>query len=244
MGESERRYLVRSLGALSLAGLLALVLSTISPVDFSRAAAPDRHNESVEGRAYVIDGDTIEILGTRVRLEGIDAPEAGQQCFRAEGPSWNCGMVAARVLAELVADENVRCEGSERDRYDRLIAVCWVGSLEINAEMVRRGLAWAFVRYSKRLLNEEHEARNRRLGIWQAENEPAWNFRAKRWAQAEAHAPGGCAIKGNISRQGRIYHLPGSAYYDAVDIDQSRGERWFCMESEAIAAGWRPALTN
>lgn len=244
MAESGRRYFARSVGALSLAGLLALGLSTISPVDFSRAAAPDRHTESVEGRALVIDGDTIVIEGTRVRLEGIDAPESGQQCLRLDGQSWRCGIAAAQALAELVSDKHVRCEGSERDRYDRLIGVCRVGSLEINAEMVRRGLAWAFVRYSKRLLNEEREARSRRLGIWQVENEPAWDYRARRWAQSQAQAPGGCAIKGNISRQGRIYHMPGSAYYDAVEINPSRGERWFCTENEAIAAGWRPAWTN
>jgi endonuclease YncB( thermonuclease family) len=51
----------------------------------------------------------------------------------------------------------------------------------------------------------------------------------------------GCDIKGNISGNGRIYHLPGGAYYARTRIDESRGERWFCSESEARAAGWRPA---
>jgi endonuclease YncB( thermonuclease family) len=51
----------------------------------------------------------------------------------------------------------------------------------------------------------------------------------------------GCVIKGNLSSNGRIYHLPGSASYDATRIDTSTGERWFCSESEALAAGWRPA---
>jgi hypothetical protein len=53
---------------------------------------------------------------------------------------------------------------------------------------------------------------------------------------------GSCDIKGNIAASGeRIYHLPSNRYYDETTIDDSRGERWFCSESEAIAAGWRPA---
>jgi endonuclease YncB( thermonuclease family) len=52
---------------------------------------------------------------------------------------------------------------------------------------------------------------------------------------------GKCLIKGNISSKGRIYHLPGSEFYDRTWIDESKGERWFCSEAEALAAGWRPA---
>ena len=51
----------------------------------------------------------------------------------------------------------------------------------------------------------------------------------------------GCLIKGNVSDRGRIYHLPGSDAYDKVRIDPGKGERWFCTEDEARAAGWRPA---
>jgi hypothetical protein len=60
-------------------------------------------------------------------------------------------------------------------------------------------------------------------------------------AAPAAPAPGGCAIKGNISGSGRIYHLPGQENYDATGINEARGERWFCSEAEAQAAGWRRA---
>ena len=243
MGVSGSRYIVRSLGALALSGLLAVVLSIISPVDLTKAAAPDRWDASVSGPARVLDGDTLVIDGTRVRLEGIDAPESGQQCIRSDGAPWDCGADAARALAALTSGRQVHCQGSERDSYGRLIAVCRMGPLEINAEMVRLGLAWAFVRYSRRLVGAEYEARRRRLGIWEGDNEPAWEYRAKSWSQAQAQAPAGCAIKGNLSRHGRIYHLPGSAHYDAVQINPSHGERWFCSEAEALAAGWRPAVS-
>jgi hypothetical protein len=66
-------------------------------------------------------------------------------------------------------------------------------------------------------------------------------FRDKRWASAETAAPNGCAIKGNVTAHGHIYHMPWSPWYGKVRIDPTKGERWFCSESEAKAAGWRPA---
>jgi hypothetical protein len=52
----------------------------------------------------------------------------------------------------------------------------------------------------------------------------------------------GCVIKGNVNTRGeRIYHVPGQRYYDETRISPSHGERWFCSEQEARAAGWRRA---
>jgi len=51
-----------------------------------------------------------------------------------------------------------------------------------------------------------------------------------------------CAIKGNINASGeKIYHLPGCGSYSKTQIDESNGEKWFCNEAEARAAGWRKA---
>lgn len=241
MRESDRRHIVRGLGALSLAGLLALVLATASPPERSEAAAPDPVRGAISGPARVIDGDTLSVGGVRIRLEGMDAPETAQQCSNDRRGEWSCGVTATQALSALVAGKEVQCDGTGNDRYGRTLAICRVGALELNAEMVRRGLAWAFVRYSRRLVAVEAQARKLRLGIWQSENEPAWAYRADRWSYAEAAAPRGCAIKGNVSAGGRIYHVPWSTHYDAVRIDTARGERWFCSEAQAIAAGWRPA---
>ena len=80
------------------------------------------------------------------------------------------------------------------------------------------------------------------LLIWQSESQLAWEYRADRWARAATEAPEGCPIKGNISKKGeRIYHAPWSPAYAKTRIDESRGERCFCDEVEAIAAGWRAA---
>ncbi len=58
---------------------------------------------------------------------------------------------------------------------------------------------------------------------------------------ADENVPSQCVIKGNINSKGeRIYHVPGGRYYDRTKIDTSKGERWFCTEAEAKAAGWRP----
>jgi len=105
---------------------------------------------------------------------------------------------------------------------------------------VRHGHAWAFVKYSGSYVKEEAEARRERAGIWQGEATPAWEYRQQRWAKAEGGAPDGCAIKGNVTAHGKIYHMPWSPWYDQIKIDQAKGRRWFCSEAEAIAAGWRP----
>jgi hypothetical protein len=90
----------------------------------------------------------------------------------------------------------------------------------------------------------EADARTRKVGVWQGPAEAPWDFRHGEWKTAEVAAPKNCAIKGNISSHGHIYHMPWSPWYDRVRIDESRGERWFCSEAEAQAAGWRPARSD
>ncbi|MDX2287841.1 MAG: thermonuclease family protein [Hyphomicrobiaceae bacterium] len=202
---------------------------------------------AIRGPARVVDGDTLDVAGQRVRLEGIDAPELGQTCpgrylGGALGP-WSCGQAAASHLRQLTGLSTVACEVAGTDKYGRVLGRCRVEGLDINAEMVRSGLAWAFVRYSDRYVRDEAEARARRVGMWRSEEapQPAWDFRQAKWTGAAEVAPNGCAIKGNVSGSGRIYHPPWSPWYDRVTVDEARGERWFCDEAEAQAAGWRAA---
>lgn len=204
-------------------------------------AAPSAPVETVSGPARVVDGDTLDIAGTRVRLEGIDAPEAAQTCAGGWLGHWSCGTKATNALDRLVKGGDVRCDGMGRDKYGRLLGICYAGSVEINAALVRDGHAWAFVKYSARYVEVEKEARAAKRGIWSAETEPAWVYREKQWQVAEQTAPAGCAIKGNVSKTGRIYHMPWSPWYAKVMIEEARGERWFCTEAEAIAEGWRAA---
>lgn len=220
--------------ASALTGALALgvVLAIPAPDTAARART--------EGPARVIDGDTLDVGGERVRLEGIDAPELTQTCPRRLIGTWACGKAAARELRRKVEGREVSCQARGTDKYGRTLGVCFVAGNDVNAEMVRLGFAWAFRKYSSSYVREEAQARAQHAGIWQADAQPAWEYRRQRWEGAEQKAPEGCAIKGNISANGRIYHMPWSPWYGRVGIEESRGERWFCSEAEAVAAGWRP----
>ena len=211
------------------------------------AVQADRHaavhsQTSFAARAAVIDGDTIVIGGQSIRLEGIDAPEVAQFCHRADGRTWPCGRVAMKALKALIGNNDVVCDSNGTDKYGRVLAVCFADGRDLNATMVTAGLAWAFVRYSQTYTGEEIEARRARVGIWQGVAQAPWDFRRNGWKTAEVSAPNGCAIKGNVSSKGHIYHMPWSPWYDRVTVEARRGEQWFCSENDAKAAGWRPAL--
>lgn len=236
MYASTTRWLTRRPVASALVGVLALSVVVVVPARDTAARG------ALSGAARVVDGDTLDIAGERVRLEGIDAPEISQKCPRRLFGTWACGKAAARALERLVAGGGLSCESRGKDRYGRTLGVCFVDGRDINKEMVREGYAWAFVKYSTSYVHEEAEARATRVGVWEGgEAEPPWVYRHNRWAGAEQVAPEGCAIKGNVTKNGHIYHMPWSPWYGKVKVEPNKGERWFCSESEAIAAGWRPA---
>jgi endonuclease YncB( thermonuclease family) len=209
------------------------MLKTISHLAFSLALAVP-----VFADVRVIDGDTIEVDGTTYRIEGIDAPEVGQNCNSQFG-EWTCGKAAVEAMAALVEGREVICEESGEDGYGRTLGTCSVNGLDIGAEMVRTGMAWAFVKYSASYVRQEAEAKDAGIGVWQVASIPPWEYREQKWAVAEQEAPEGCPIKGNISDNGMIYHPPWSPWYSRTRINEARGERWFCSEAEAVAAGWR-----
>jgi endonuclease YncB( thermonuclease family) len=208
-----------------------------------------------------IDGDSFEIGGNQVRLFGIDAPEGRQDC-RRNGQTWRCGDDARAKLRSLVEGATLRCTPRDTDEYGRSVSVCKNGNTDINAEMVRAGLALAYRRYSNDYVDEENEARNAKRGLWGGEFTPPWDYRRESRGetprpqqQVPRSAPGSsattkptssssssCKIKGNINTKGeKIYHTPESPSYADTVIDERSGERWFCSEAEARAAGWRAA---
>jgi endonuclease YncB( thermonuclease family) len=192
----------------------------------------------------VVDGDTIELSGTRYRIHGIDAPEAGQKCFATQSEYWDCGAAAIHALGDLLfSASEVRCNEGPLDNYGRTISVCTADGEDVGRAMVSAGLAWSYVKFAHDYDADEARARAESLGIWQAATEPAWAYRARRWDASKQLAPdANCPIKGNINEMGeRIYHTPWSPVYDRTKISSERGERWFCDEAEALAAGWRPA---
>jgi endonuclease YncB( thermonuclease family) len=207
-------------------------------------AASTARGEFLFGPAEVVDGDTIRVGETTVRLFGIDAAEGQQECNAAGGGPWPCGVAAADRLRAFASLGPVACDGDEWDDFGRLLALCDAyDGVPINAALVAEGLAWAFVRYSTLFVEEETTARAAAIGVWQAPTIPPWEYRAAIIDDAIANQPRpptDCPIKGNINRDGeQIYHLPDAPTYEDTVIRTEDGERWFCSEQEAIDAGWR-----
>jgi len=136
--------------------------------------------ENIVGIASVIDGDTIEIHGRRIRLFGIDAPESQQFCFRANGEPWRCGQHASFALADRIGRATLRCEPRDIDRYNRTVAVCFKGNEDLNRWMVANGWAVAFRRYSLEYVAAEDAARRSRFNVWSGSFEMPWDWRGQR----------------------------------------------------------------
>jgi endonuclease YncB( thermonuclease family) len=193
------------------------------------------------GLLSVEDADTVVIGGLRVRLAGIDAPEAGQDCRDRDGRPWDCGAWATEAARALLEGVEADCRGVGTDGYGRLLARCEAAGRDLGRLLVEQGIALAYLDQSSAYAEAERAAAAAGRGLWRGEFErPADWRRARRAAAAEA-PPAGCLIKGNLSAAGRVYHLPGSPSYEDTRIDTARGERWFCSAAEAEAAGWRAA---
>jgi endonuclease YncB( thermonuclease family) len=205
--------------------------------------------EGFGGLVRVIDGDTFDVGEVRVRLHGIDAPELGQICTNPDGETWDCGTWVAEEVRARIEGREARCEAVEKDRYDRTVARCTVLGQDVGRMLVADGLALAYRKYSMAYDLDEKAAVVAGRGLHEVlmarPEDHRRMVRESRAAEAQANAPapqGGCVIKGNRSGSGnQIYHMPGQADYDATVITEAKGERWFCSEAEARAAGWRRA---
>ena len=186
---------------------------------------------------------SIRGQSARIRLYGVDTPEGQQTCENAAGKRYLCGSRAADALSALIGrNGRVSCQEEDRDRYGRIVAVCQANGRDINAELIRQGWALEYKQYSDgRYSGDEAEAREAKRGLWAGKFVEPWDWRRGERLASEASKGSDrkCAIKGNISNSGKIYHMPGSRSYAKTDIDESSGERWFCTEDEARAAGWR-----
>ena len=136
--------------------------------------------ETISGVPVIVDGDTVKFpeMGERIRLEGVDAPESRQQCLDGAGKRYRCGQAARSALAGFIGRKPVRCEGSQRDRYGRLIAVCFdADGTDLNGWLVSQGWALAYRRYSKQYIRQEEAARKARRGMWSGRFVKPWQWR-------------------------------------------------------------------
>jgi endonuclease YncB( thermonuclease family) len=132
----------------------------------------------LEGTATVIDGDTLEIHGQRIRLDAIDAPESRQQCWHKDGAPYPCGRRSAFALADKIGRAPVKCAQKGHDRYRRIIAVCYLDGQNLNGWMVEQGWAVAFRKYGIDYISLEEHARNTGRGMWEGRFEMPWTWRA------------------------------------------------------------------
>lgn len=198
----------------------------------------------------VVDGDTIDVkIGEevqRVRYIGINTPETvhptrGVECFGHEASLRNKALVEGR---------RVRLEKdiSDTDKYGRLLRYVYVGEVFINEVLVSEGYANVStyppdVRYTEIFRAAEATARAERRGLWGADCVP-YQSPSSEEGGGQSLPDRACAIKGNIATESgeHIYHVPTCEYYAQTVITEAKGERWFCTEEEAQAAGWRKAL--
>ena len=127
----------------------------------------------------VVDGDTIYIGEKKYRFSGIDSPEIKQTCKKNNELVY-CGLIAQRILKEKIGSQQVRCiEEDKPDRYQRILAECFVNNESLSKYMVRAGYAFAFRKYSNQFVPDEEYARNNKFGLWGMVFEFPWDFRKK-----------------------------------------------------------------
>jgi endonuclease YncB( thermonuclease family) len=134
--------------------------------------------DNFTGQASVIDGDTLEVHGTRIRLWGIDAPESSQLCRGEDSLPYRCGAEAANELDTFIARRLVNCSPTNLDRYGRTVATCGVGSIDLGEWLVRNGLALDWPQYSSGKYGRvQQEAERTGRGIWRGSYVEPWRYR-------------------------------------------------------------------
>lgn len=176
----------RRRGPLALLALAAMVVIVAAAANVDPEALPGLGPPGAQaqlvGPATVIDGDTVEVAGQRVRLHGIDAPEARQTCVAQDGREEPAGRHAEQALAALADGRPVRCAVRETDRFGRAVAVCEADGQDLSAAMTRAGWAFAYTRYAADYAPDELQARLAGRGVWAWRCETPWEHRRNRSA--------------------------------------------------------------
>ncbi|WP_407185197.1 thermonuclease family protein [Bradyrhizobium centrosematis] len=217
---------------------------------------------TLSGVPRILDGNTIEIERTNIRLSGIEAPETDQICLDAQGRKWACGIAARDELIKHSNGRSWDCRTQKADEYGRALGSCFIEGEDVNVWMVRAGWALSAAASHHTYVIFELVASTTYAGLWSGVFIAPGDLRGRNWStvvigartvpvddqqillgsllRSEPPSPE-CRIKGILARDERIYHLPGEAGYEQLDMTSKRGERWLCSEAEAEALGWRKA---
>lgn len=211
-----------------------VAVATVSP----DAAKPVTVSTDISGRAYAMSGDVLRIDRMLVHLNEVEAPGLGQPCHRPNGRLWNCERAAKSGLARIVRRKTVTCAPVGQGPDGTILATCTAGATDIATELVRAGYVFAIRSFFGSLNDAEDQARAAKRGLWQGEVQRPQEWRDQEWEDAKRDAPDGCPIKGLIRASSKLYTLPWSQGYDRAKVHTNKGERWFCSEDEAKAAGF------
>ena len=126
----------------------------------------------------IVDADTLEVAGQKVRLQGIDAPESAQSCRQATGHRYPCGDHATQALRTRIGPDAVTCTIEGRDRYMRALGICHAADgTDLNGWLVRQGHALAYRKYSTKYVPQEDQAKAAQAGVWAGEFIKPWDWR-------------------------------------------------------------------
>ena len=232
------------IGVCAISGLLLTIIPREGkPVqtDEGIEIVVDNQSKELFQVLSVTDGDTIRVdyngTSTPVRLIGVNTPETvdprkSVECFGQEASNYLKSLLEGKQVT-LVADPTQ----SDRDKYDRLLRYVYLDGEDINLKIISAGYGYEYtynIPYEKQTEYKaaQNDASTNERGLWSPNACVAETEKSTTAAS--------CSIKGNISSKGeKIYHLPGQQYYNKTIIDTSKGERMFCTEEEAVAAGWR-----
>lgn len=143
------------------------------------------------GQASIIDGDTLEIHGTRIRLWGNDAPESSQLCRGDDSIQYRCGAKAANNLDSYLGGRPINCAPVNLDRYGRTVASCSLNGVDLADWLVRNGLALDWPQYSKgKYAAAQRDAEHAGRGMWAGSYVEPWLYRA---CIRNGGKPGGCS---------------------------------------------------
>ena len=166
--------------AVPLGLMLGAMGSKDTKTERKTVTGPGKGHATLNGTATVIDGDTLDVQGTRIRLYGVDAPETRQTCRKGRR-EWDCGQAATTALRDKLGRRQVRCEQTGSDRYGRVVARCSLGGQDIGSWLVRNGWAAAYVQYGGRIYSADQEAaRSAGKGIWAGEFTMPWDWRKEK----------------------------------------------------------------
>jgi endonuclease YncB( thermonuclease family) len=152
--------------------------------------------DDLSGQASIIDGDTLEIHGTRIRLWGVDAPESNQLWLGEDSLQHRCGAKAANELDAFIARRPVDCSPVSLDQYRRTVAVCSIDGVDLAEWLVRNGLALDWPKYSKgKYDGAQRDAEHAGHGIWEGTYVEPWLYRA---CIRQGGRPGDCSDDANL----------------------------------------------